>query len=59
LNNIWKRLSPGGVSKVVSFVAKKVTGGNERVLGRSLRVRGATLGVAAGISAEILKTVAN
>jgi hypothetical protein len=55
LNNMWKRLSPGGVS----FVAKKVTGGNERVLGRSLRVGGATLGVAAGIPAEILKTVAN
>jgi hypothetical protein len=40
------------VSKVVSFVAKKVTGGNERVSGRSLRIRGATLGVAAGIKAR-------
>jgi hypothetical protein len=56
---MWKRLSPGGVSKVVSFVAKKVTEGNERVLGRSLKVGGAILGVAAGIPAEILKTVAN
>jgi hypothetical protein len=48
LNNMWKRLLLGGVSKVVSFVAKKVTGENERVLGRSLKVRG-----------EILKMVAN
>jgi hypothetical protein len=59
LNNMYKRLLPGGVSKVVSLVAKKVTGGNERVSGRLLRVKGATLGVAAGIPAEILKMVAN
>ena len=60
LSNMWKRLSSGGVSKVVSFVAKKVAGEKMKgVSGRSLRVGGATLGVAAGISAEILKTVAN
>jgi hypothetical protein len=59
LKNMWNRLSPGGVSKVVSFVTKKVTGESESVSGRSLRVGCATLGVAAGIPAEILKTVAN
>ncbi len=59
LSNLWKRLSAGGVSKAVSFVAKKVNGENKGVSGRSLRVAGATLGVAAGIPAEILKTVAN
>jgi hypothetical protein len=46
------------VSKVVSC-GTKVKGESKGVLGRSLRVRGATLGVAAGIPAEILKTVAN
>jgi hypothetical protein len=59
LSNLWKRLSPGGVSKAASFVAKKVNGESEGVSGRSLKVGGATLGVAAGIPAEILKTVAN
>ena len=45
---------------MVSFVVKKVAGEKMKgVSGRSLRVGGATLGVAAGISAEILKTVAN
>jgi hypothetical protein len=27
LNNMWKRMSPGGVSKVVSFVARKLQEG--------------------------------
>jgi hypothetical protein len=44
---------------VVSFVATQVKGESKGVSGRYLRVSGATLGVAAGILAEILKTVAN
>jgi integrase len=53
-----KRLSPGAISSAVKFVVEKVGSGEKGISGRSLRVGGATIGVAAGVSAEILKTIA-
>jgi hypothetical protein len=54
-------MSSQAISSAVKFVVEKVGDGGEadkNIAGRSLRVGGATIGVAAGVSAEILKTIA-